>query len=377
MQNALKRNYAGLDLIRFFAAALVMIYHLSYWDWVQPGVVNGIPYRNAFSPMFPITSAAWVGVPIFFVLSGFVISLSATGRKPSSFAISRILRLYPAAWVCGLILGILAMYNGDSSDLLGRIIRSISLWPLGPWLSGVYWTLAIEIVFYSTFFLGMVINSHNVGIRIAWILTLSNIAYLVLRIADRLTGGHFSGMLNFFQSPAGSLFLLSRGCYFAFGIALWAHSIQGWTRSVVALTICSAGTSSVFLFLEDFYLVQTSDLPRWWAFSPLALWGLATAVLIYATSANNIFTKVSPILRAAIRVMGLMTYPLYLLHANLGNAIMLALSGLSPFLALLAATLLLFAACFMVVRAEAVIRRGLAHIMSVNRRFNIRVSQLP
>lgn len=370
-----KREYAGLDLIRFLAAVFVMIYHLSYWDWVQPG--SGSLYRDAFSPAFPITSAAWVGVPIFFVLSGFVISLSAIGRDPSSFATSRILRLYPGAWLCGLILGVLTLWQGNISGLPAKIFRSMILWPIGPWLSDVYWTLAIEIIFYLLFFLGMLLGSRDVSIRIAWLLTVSNMAYLFARVVDRLTGGHFSDTLNFFQSPEGSLFLLSRGCYFAFGISLWARSRTGWTWSIAALAVCSVVTASIHLTLEDLYLVDRSDLPRWWAIVPLAIWALAVAGLIYATSAGTLFDRITPALRNKVRTLGLMTYPLYLLHANVGDAVMLGWTGASPIASLLVAIVILLVMCLVVIKAETIVRRGLAYVLHVRYRRRTSVAQLP
>lgn len=372
----MKRDYAGLDLIRFLAAALVMFYHLSYWNWVQPTAADGTLYASAFGTAFPATSAAWVGVPIFFVLSGFVISLSAAGRSPASFAVSRILRLYPGAWLCGLVLGGLAVYGGDV-DLPVRIVRSLVLWPIGPWLSDVYWTLAIEISFYLLFFLGMALGLRDVGIRLAWLLTLSNMAYLCARVIDRLTGGHFNDALNFFQSPQGSLFLLSRGCYFAFGIALWARTRRGWTPSIAALAVCSAGTASIHLVLEDLYLIHLSALPRWWIVGPPAIWSLAVGALIYATAAGTAFDRISPTLRTMVKTLGLMTYPLYLLHASVGNAVMLALADVPPIVSLLAAIAVLLVLCIVVVRAEAVVRRGLARLLHVRYRRRTAVSQLP
>jgi exopolysaccharide production protein ExoZ len=376
VQSGTKQDYAGLDLIRFFAAASVMVYHLGYWDWVQPDAA-GAPYKEAFSPAFPIMSAAWVGVPIFFVLSGFVISLSAMGRSPFSFVTSRILRLYPGAWLCGLVLIAFYAFQGDVAGLLERVVRSMTLWPIGPWLSDVYWTLAIEISFYALFFLGMTLGSRDVGIKIAWLLTLSNIAYLLARIVDRLAGGHFSDALNFFQSPRGSLFLLSRGCYFAFGIALWARSTQGWTRSIVALTACSAITASIYLTLEAMYLVHRSALPQWWLVGPVAIWMLAVASQIYATSANNVFKGMSPALRRRVKLLGLMTYPLYLLHANVGDAIMLTLTDAPPIASLFAAIVILLVLCLAIVRAETHVRRGLSQLLHARNRPKTLVSQLP
>ena len=74
------RQVIGLDVVRFLAAFGVMTFHLSYWAWAHPdgtaGRVTGGTIR--FVSFTSLTSAAWVGVDVFFVLSGFVIVYSAS-----------------------------------------------------------------------------------------------------------------------------------------------------------------------------------------------------------------------------------------------------------------------------------------------------------
>ena len=49
----------------------------------------------------------WIGVQIFFVISGIVIANSAQSATPFRFAVSRFLRLYPAAWIAAAIICLL------------------------------------------------------------------------------------------------------------------------------------------------------------------------------------------------------------------------------------------------------------------------------
>jgi exopolysaccharide production protein ExoZ len=60
----------GLDLIRFAAALMVVVFHFS---WQQPAP------QVFFDP-------GWVGVEIFFVISGFVIMGSAARLRPLNFS---------------------------------------------------------------------------------------------------------------------------------------------------------------------------------------------------------------------------------------------------------------------------------------------------
>ena len=128
-----QRNYFGLDLVRFGAALMVALYHLAFWDW--------LPERSPTPPIAPVSifSAGWVGVEIFFVLSGFVIALSAQGKTVGQFITGRAARLYPAAWMCATISFIVLHHT----QLLPDYFRSIALSPIGPWIDGAYWTLGV------------------------------------------------------------------------------------------------------------------------------------------------------------------------------------------------------------------------------------------
>ena len=138
----MKRFYPGLDLVRFAAALIVTLFHLAYFDW------HGVPsdFAMELSGVGSTFSSGWVGVPIFFVLSGFVIAFSATGRTAEQFVKSRVVRLYPSAWICATITAIFIF--GDP-NLIEEYLRSVMLIPVGPWVDVVYWTLGVEIAFYS------------------------------------------------------------------------------------------------------------------------------------------------------------------------------------------------------------------------------------
>jgi peptidoglycan/LPS O-acetylase OafA/YrhL len=97
-----------------------------------------------------IAWTGWVGVEIFFVLSGFVISYSAMEATPESFFRARFVRLMPTIWLCASVSAIsILIVHGMVPGLTRAYFNTLILWPTGPWIEGAYWTLPIEIIFYG------------------------------------------------------------------------------------------------------------------------------------------------------------------------------------------------------------------------------------
>ena len=86
-----------IDLLRFIAAIAVLFFHYSFR--------GGHAYDDLSVVSYPwITPAAKYGFPggqLFFKISGFVIFMTASNANLKSFAISRIVRLYPT--LCGML----------------------------------------------------------------------------------------------------------------------------------------------------------------------------------------------------------------------------------------------------------------------------------
>ena len=67
----------SLDLLRLAAVAAVILYHYGFWGPTSNGVPQvALPYLAAFAQY------GFLGVPVFFTISGFVIAYSAEGRTP-------------------------------------------------------------------------------------------------------------------------------------------------------------------------------------------------------------------------------------------------------------------------------------------------------
>lgn len=311
-----------------------MVFHLSWWSWVNPrstpaSVLQGAAEYPAWTPY---AWFGWVGVEIFFVISGFVIFMTADSSSTSSFVRRRYLRLFPAALVCATITAAVAMAIDlwPMSDLMMRWARSAFFWPYGPWIDGVYWTLGVEVAFYLVVALAIMaqrfIAIETVIIAVGCV---SAAAWLLdLAVNGKLTGD----VAPFISSRTETLLLLRHGVLFALGALIWAGSHRGWT----AKRLCFAALFSLVGALTILWGAQLKvsgfDLDHS-VYVPIAVWAVAVALI--AVSAKYERPLPAPV-QAASSVIGRSTYPLYLLHDIVGVALLVLFlrMGIAPGVAL-------------------------------------------
>ena len=104
----MKNHFPLLDPLRFGAAFGVALFHQMFWSWAwvsigHPGFERTVAADVQYPSAAPFTWFGWVGVEIFFVISGFVIANSASKSSATEFLFGRALRLYPAVWVCSTL----------------------------------------------------------------------------------------------------------------------------------------------------------------------------------------------------------------------------------------------------------------------------------
>lgn len=346
--------FYALDLVRFSAALMVVFYHLGWSTWSLPtslgaslvGGVYQLPEMEAF---------AWwgaVGVQIFFVISGFVIANSANGATPIQFLRSRLERLYPAVWIIAPITALVWVASGamGAGEIIERLARSITLAPMGPWIDGVYWTLPCEIFFYALVFVLLCFGGFRkleiFAIALASASGIFNILYLLnafelveLEWVHLFAEGSLKPLLPYY------------GILFALGVLAWLDrqnllSRAGRATAVGATLVCLAQISEWGMQLNE-----TSWLV------PVLVWSFAILIVRYS--------RWSPPLgfQRGVRTIGLITYPLYLIHFTVGCFLMrqLVLVGnFSPLLALFFTILILICASWFVTSLiEPAVRRTL------------------
>ncbi|WP_369034347.1 acyltransferase family protein [Streptomyces adonidis] len=152
-----RRLYA-LDGLRLLAAIVVALHHYAgTWRVNQPdNLIWGQPVSDIMPNWFRISAYGWIGVEIFFVISGFVICMSCWGRTPRQFFTSRVIRLYPAYWFAIIFTtAVVVALPGVWERKQGReILLNFTMLQGGSGVSNVdlvYWTLWSELRFYLLF----------------------------------------------------------------------------------------------------------------------------------------------------------------------------------------------------------------------------------
>lgn len=313
-----EEHILGLDILRFFAASIVALFHFT---WQYPSTAAAVPY-------------GWIGVQIFFVISGFVIANSATASSTWRFVRARFLRLYPGAWVALAInVVVLAALPAEIWRAAGiythlslkSVFVSFFLLPAGS-VASAYWTLPIELAFYALITLLLFRFSRVNLFMLALGLTLWSLPYLLIYLLKTF------GVVTLARVDLGygvlNMSLLRHGPFFAMGILLF----EGTRRRLDVPRLGVLGLA-VLLCLVEIYL-RSDDIARNIAsrFDPSVtvsgmftmaggLFALSMVLFVASVAFNSRFTPSAGV-ASGIRAAGLVTYPLYLIHECVGGGLL-------------------------------------------------------
>jgi peptidoglycan/LPS O-acetylase OafA/YrhL len=293
-----------LDLLRFLAAASVVIYHYTY----QP-VLNGVVNDNAFWPLPVASRFGYLGVTLFFMISGFVILWSSQARSSGEFVISRIARLFPSFWICVLVTAlVVAAARGPEPLSFRTVALNLTMIPgrFGvPFVDGVYWTLFVELKFYILIFLVLLTGTME-HIEMLLVLWLAVTAVSTFGMAPKWLA---------------SLALHPFGPYFISGCLFYLLRARGVSVFRVMALIVACGLGAAYAVKE-----QPEFLHE--IITPLSSFVVASSVVLFHAlfAAIALIPNILPPSRWWYWLGGL-TYPLYLLHNRVGKIISARLSA--------------------------------------------------
>ena len=100
-----------------------------------------------------LTQYGYLGVNMFFIISGFVILMTAWGRTVEAFTISRVTRLFPAYAVSVALTAVLliVVWPQGKHIEVRHAFTNLTMLQQGyrvPHVDGAYWTLWTELRFY-------------------------------------------------------------------------------------------------------------------------------------------------------------------------------------------------------------------------------------
>jgi peptidoglycan/LPS O-acetylase OafA/YrhL len=290
-------HIATLDLLRLAAALAVVFFHYFFRGAAAEGAL-----AEGYPAVAPFALYGYLGVNLFFLISGFVIAWSAEGRAWREFAIARFVRLYPGYLLCMTISFVIVMGFGAPlfSTSLGQYAANLSMFSpaLGqPFMDGVYWSILLELVFYgwvTLALLGGVFQKWKFGLIFAWLAIAASNEFFIESRGIRL------------------LFITEFGPFFAAGVLV--HHIHAHGRSLPALLLLGAA------FLLS---CSTLSVTQQWMLNE---YGIAVSqphlvianIVMHSLLIGAILLRSYVVPSALTLALGGLTYPLYLLHQKVG-----------------------------------------------------------
>ena len=297
-------RFYEIDLLRFTAALSVVLYHYTYRGYVADNY-SPIPFLG----LGRFTRYGFLGVELFFIISGYVVLVSAQGKTVRQFLLSRITRLYPAFWVaCTLTFLVKRIWGQGPTDTHMSIFLRAEVkqyvfnmtmfqefFKIGG-IDGAYWSLTVEITFYFliTLLIGYKLMPHlNLCITI-WL------AYAALPSSI------------YIGTPFSMLFFPSFAPYFAAGMLFYLiQKPQGqtWQRYVLLLASYILAIRTVIGQARALSVIYNDNI------SPTICAVVIT--ICFLIFFLVVFRKINFSRFTWLAWPGGLTYPLYLIHSDI------------------------------------------------------------
>ncbi len=284
-----------IDVLRFIAAAMVMLFHY---------IFRGHAADNLTAVGYPslagVCKYGYLGVDLFFMISGFVILMTAERRSAKDFVISRLVRLYPAFWACCTFTSIMTMLMRDPRFQVTLKQYLINLTMLSslvgiPYVDGVYWSLFEEIKFYLLVFIVLLLRQVRNFKYIAGI-------WLVLSL---LLYAYQIKYLSFILIPEFSSYFIAGSAYYL--VYKEGNSVYKTVLITASLMQSLMYAHSSAVHFAGYYHTQIN-------FTVIAVL-IAAFYLVFSFITAH---KTPLLLFHKYAWLGLLTYPLYLIHQNVG-----------------------------------------------------------
>lgn len=295
-----KQHLSCLDSIRGLAALWIAVFHI--WQWPQPSF-------NSTASIIPFVQYGNRAVPIFVVLSGFLIYRSL--RRISSFhelrdyAIRRTLRIFPL-YVATILVVLATMQIEHPVPTWQWFIGEVSMlrtvgWPI--FSNPPAWSLYVEVLFYLILPVFVATFSKRIIVASAICLTVLSVADVVGPRELSLWKYFFFGILASeaydMLRPHGrwwyGLVMFLSGCGLLFADVVGYN----WLNAIISYG-CEAVSIECTLLAQPPLHIYTVQL------------GIATALLVVGallSTTINRFLSIKP-----LQFLGVISYSIFLWH---------------------------------------------------------------
>jgi exopolysaccharide production protein ExoZ len=294
----------SVQMLRGIAASLVIYAH-AIDSQINLNIGQSIQQGFYFLDNFGA-----VGVDIFFVISGFIISLSARRfLRPNGvrdFLLKRLLRIVPNYWIVTLITLLSLLLTANSEYITTRqMLKSVLILPIfdtGWFVFPILvlgWTLAFEAYFYTVIALSLLLKRRNFIIYGIALIS----AFVLLGAIIKPTNHVF---LRFVANPMNLEFVLGCliGMLYTTGAKL--RSSIAWGAILCGLALLSITLLIGYGEISEAERVLNGDL----AGLRVILWGIPSALVVLGV----IFVEVSTPLNIppVVALIGDASYSIYL-----------------------------------------------------------------
>lgn len=289
-------RFYELDLLRFCAAMSVVLFHYAFRGYAADSMSI-----LEFPRLGQVFRYGYLGVELFFMISGFVILLSAQRKDSIGFATARFTRLYPTFWAAVSLTAIVTVLLGGDLYQVGLTQYLVNLTMVSnlfgiEYVDGVYWTLWVELKFYFWIFLILAFRRLD---RVQVILGGWAVASVLLAALGT-------------PNVARSLLMPEWSSYFVAGAIFFLIRTEGASASRILLVAVAYALSIHYSMLRmaEYASIYHTEFS-------------AVVVVCVITSFYGIFAlmaseKLTWINRRQMMFLGVLTYPLYLIHQNVG-----------------------------------------------------------
>lgn len=295
----MKSRLYEIDLFRFLAALSVVLYHYTFRAYAAHDMSS-----MSFQQLGSFFRYGYLGVNLFFMISGFVILLTALNKDLIGFAISRIVRLYPTFWASVTLTAVATLFiGGDRYSILpSQYVANLTM-VTGYFgieaIDGVYWTLLVFLKFY---FLIAIVIAANYTKKIKYVVGVWATVTLLISFVGA------PRVIRFFLFPEWASYFIAGAMFYL--IKLEGISPYRFVVITIAYYLSIKYAVLKIPILEGYYSTN---------FSEYIVVGVIS--MFYILFFMIAYGKTELLNRKGMLSVGALTYPLYLIHQKIGYMI--------------------------------------------------------